>query len=152
MLTGEFILGIMALLSVTLHGWMIHAAEGGSQRGRLLVYHPYSLLQLAARVTAQAEAKWNKEKALHSLAWVWTFFIIYHFLVWTIFRSMLLIHLVNLLTVTLTSIYLLEALRRVQGEVWQAWRVSPSHRFLYTTVIYWEAVLAGSVLLLLLSK
>jgi hypothetical protein len=63
---------------------------------------------------------------------------------------MLLLNLTNIMATVLTSAYFLESLYKLSSPDFDKWCVEPSHNILFTTVIYWEFIVSGIVLISLI--
>ncbi len=92
--------------------------------------------------------KWGKTLAMNCIGTVWTLIFVGHFMIWKLFHLMIMLNLVNMITNTLTFVYFLEA--SYKSSDFDKWSNGPSRRFLYTTILYWEVILAGIVFISLI--
>lgn len=148
----ELLLGIMAFISGLLHFGFINRYSNDKitksmSRAPSGPTHKYPIQKICCSLLNNAGPKRGKALALYYLGALWILSYIYHFMVCRLFPTMLLLNLTNIMTTVLTSVYFLEALYKLSSADFDKWCIEPSHNFLYVTVIYWEFILSGIIVI-----
>ncbi|WP_371371720.1 hypothetical protein [Sporomusa aerivorans] len=152
----ELILGIMAVMSAMLHFGFINRYNNDEitksiSCAPLGPTHKYPMQNFCCLLLDYAGPQQGKSLATYCLGAVWILYYIYHFMVCKLFPPMLLLNLTNIMATVLTSAYFLESLYKVSSSPdFDKWFIEPSHNLLYSTVIYWEFILSGIVVMSLI--
>lgn len=136
----EYILSIAVLLSVFIHLSYIKATSETKRDN-------YYLQKIYCTIIDHDRPKWQKSLAMDLLGTLWALIYIYHFMISKLLQPLIMLNLLNIMTTVLTSACFIELSYRLASTNSNA---RSSNDLFYTTVAYWEFVLAGVVILSLI--